>query len=269
MAGVYYGRRRLVGAHQELRDFFDRALRRGQPDTLCPPPGERIEPRQGEREMAAPLVPRHGMDLVHDDRPDRPQHFAGALGRQNQIERFRRGDQDVRRLLEHRLPLRLGRVTSADQRPHLDIGQPLLPQARTDLGERLREVFLDVVRERLERRDVDALNLILQYAVEPLADERINRRKERRKCLTGPGGRGDEDVVALLNDRPRPLLRLGGLLEALGEPVLNNRMEARQRHKARNIPEPGALVNRRVQYLISLELLEKLLYNRPLCADVL
>ena len=91
------------------------------------------------------------MDLVNDHRPDRPQHLAGAFGREDQIERFGRRDEDVRRMLEHRLPLRLRRVPGADQRPHFDVGQPLLRQRRANLGQRLGEVLLNVVRQRLER----------------------------------------------------------------------------------------------------------------------
>jgi len=122
MACVDDRRQRLIGSDEELRDLLDRSLGGRQTDPLGSLPDERIEPGEREREVATPLVARHRVDLVHDHRPHRPQHLAGAFGREDEVERFRRRDEDVGWATEHRLPLRLRRVPGPDKRPHLDVG---------------------------------------------------------------------------------------------------------------------------------------------------
>jgi len=49
---------------------------------------EVLQPLERQRQVAPPLVARHGVDLVHDHRAHAAQHFAGPLGGENQIERF-------------------------------------------------------------------------------------------------------------------------------------------------------------------------------------
>src|SRR3989449_10790149 len=62
--------------------------------------------------------------------------------------------------------------------------------------------LLDVVRERLQGRDVDHLRLVAQRPVEPLPQQRVDRGEEGGERLPRPGGRGDEGVPAPLNQRP-------------------------------------------------------------------
>ena len=45
------------------------------------------------------------MNFVDDHRLDRAQQLAALAGGEHQIERLGRGDQNVRRMAEHRLPL--------------------------------------------------------------------------------------------------------------------------------------------------------------------
>ena len=83
------------------------------------------------------------------------------LGAEQDVERLRRGDDDVRRPAVHLLPLARRRVAGADPGADVDVRQALPLQVLADAGERLLEVLLDVVRQRLERRDVDDLRLVL------------------------------------------------------------------------------------------------------------
>jgi hypothetical protein len=92
--------------------------------------------------VAPPLVAGDGVDLIDDDRPHRAQHLARPLGGEDQVERFGRGDEDMRRLFHHRLAVGLGRVACAEQRADFAVG--------ADLGQRLGQILLDVVREGLE-----------------------------------------------------------------------------------------------------------------------
>ena len=142
-------------AHEQARDPLDRPLRRREPDPHRPPLAQRFEPLEREREMRAALVARGGVDLVDDHRARAAQRLAAALGREHQVERLGRGDEDVRRALDQARAARRGRVARA----HLgaDLGQlrAALARDRGDLGQRRDQVLAHVGRERLQRRDVD------------------------------------------------------------------------------------------------------------------
>ena len=96
--------------------------------------------------------------------------------------------------------------------PDLDIlGGGILPhfaQALADAGKRCLQVALDVVRERLQGRDIDDLRLVRELAGEPLTDQPVDGRQESGQRLTGARGCRDQDV-ATREDRG-PGLGLGG-----------------------------------------------------------
>ena len=141
--------------------------------------------------MGAALRPGDGVHLVEDQRVDAAQQLARAR-REQEEERLRRRDQDVRRLAEHRRALLLRRVAGADGDAEL----------RPEPGERPAEVPLDVVVERLERRDVEHAQPDVRRSREP-----VDRRQERRERLPRAGRRLDEDVSAARDRRPALLLR--------------------------------------------------------------
>ena len=68
---------------------------------------------------AAPVV-HHSVDLVHNECPHRIQHPATGLRSEQEIQRFRRSNEDVRRLLDERLALRGGGITGANFSAHVD-----------------------------------------------------------------------------------------------------------------------------------------------------
>jgi hypothetical protein len=94
--------------------------------------------------MSAALVARHGVDLVYDHGARRSEHAAAALRREQDVERLRSGDEDVRRRLCHPLPVGLRRVTGPHRRE--DLGNAESAQLR----ERLEQVLAHVVRESLQ-----------------------------------------------------------------------------------------------------------------------
>jgi hypothetical protein len=91
--------------------------------------------------MRAALVSRQGMDLIDDDRPHRAQHLPAAPGCEQYVKRLWRGHQNVRRLAEHRRPLALRRVASANQ--HADLRKLRINGGQ--LAKRALQVLLDVV----------------------------------------------------------------------------------------------------------------------------
>jgi hypothetical protein len=141
--------------------------------------------------MSAALRTGDRVHLVEDQRVDAAQQLARAR-REQQEERLRGRDQDVRRLPEHRRALLLRRVPGADGDAEL----------RAEAGKRAAQVPLDVVVERLERRDVEE--------PEPLTGrlgQTVDRREEGGERLPRAGRRLDQDVAAARDRRPALLLR--------------------------------------------------------------
>ena len=85
-----------------------------------------------------------------------------------------------------------GRVAGAHRHPEL----------RVETGERAAEVPLDVVVERLERRDVEQPEPLPGRLVQP-----VDAEEERRERLPGSGRGLDEDVPAVGDRRPSERLR--------------------------------------------------------------
>ena len=109
MSGVHEGTV-ATGADEEAADVGQRFLRRAQTDALIRA-GERLEPFEGKGQMRAALVAKHGVNLVHDDRADCPQHLPPRVAREQDVQRLRRRDEHVRGRSCHTSPLALGRVT--------------------------------------------------------------------------------------------------------------------------------------------------------------
>ena len=72
-----------------------------------------FETLEREREMRATFRAGHGVDLVDDHSPHATEHAPAANGRQQDVERFRRRNQDVRRLANHARSRRRSRVAGA------------------------------------------------------------------------------------------------------------------------------------------------------------
>src|ERR1043166_4975374 len=99
-------------ADQKPGDIFDRLLRGREADALQAAAGQVFQALQRQREVAAALVARQGVNLVYDHGPDAAQHLAGALRREDEVERLGRGHEDMRRS-PHHLLTRPSRSTSS------------------------------------------------------------------------------------------------------------------------------------------------------------
>jgi hypothetical protein len=116
-----------------------------------------FEPFEAEEEMDAALGGRDGVDFVDDDRLDVAEDFA-RLRCQNQVKRFRRGDEDFGRMPDDVAAIGGGGVARADgnfrrcEFVTLPFGYGL------NADERGAKVAVDVDGERLEGRDVEDPN---------------------------------------------------------------------------------------------------------------
>ena len=119
------GRRRLDHGHraaagEEAGDLLHRPDGRGQPDPLRRPIQQRVQPVERDRQVRTAFGAGDGVHLVDDDGPDAGQHLPGPAGQQ-QEQRLRGGDQDVRAVPGERPPIAGRGVAGADG--DADLGQ--------------------------------------------------------------------------------------------------------------------------------------------------
>ena len=153
---------------------------------------ERRQARQAERQMMAALGGGEGMQLVDDDAAQARKELLGVGIGQQQRQRFRRGHQQIGRPLALAQPPALRRVAGAALGAHRQL----------HLGDRHLEVAADVGRQRLERRDVERMQLALALGVgEVLAGpaalgELDQRGQEARQGLAAAGRRDQQRAPA-------------------------------------------------------------------------
>ena len=212
---------------QEAPDLLDGILRRREADAQQGMAAERGETLERQREMAAALVGRDGMDLVDDHGAGGRQHLAARDRAQQRVEGFGGGDDDMRRPAAHALPFAGRRVAGAHPGPDVDVGQAAPAQLFADAGQGRFEIALDVVGERLERRDIDDLRLVPEFARDALPHQIVDRGHESGQGLARAGGGGDQRIAAGLDQRPGVGLRRRGADEAILEPRRDGRMKQR------------------------------------------
>jgi hypothetical protein len=109
---------------------------------------------QAESQVHPAFLAGQGVDFVDDHRAHGLEDLPGTRAGEHEIQRFGRGDQDIGRPRQHRLALTLRRIAGANQ--HADLGeigaQLLCLPANT--RQRHTQVALNVVVQRLKRRDV-------------------------------------------------------------------------------------------------------------------
>ena len=148
--------------------------------------------------------------------PRRASIACSALRGEQNVERLGRGDQDVRRPLQHRRRSCISVSPVRTAARIVGISSPRCAGQRLNLAERHLEVFLDVVAERLQRRDVEDFGAVLQPAVERLAHQPVDAGQKRRQGLARAGGRAKSACSAGENGRPAFDLRLRRRAEARG-----------------------------------------------------
>ena len=154
-AGAFARASATPGAGEEGRGGGQRLLGGGQANAGHRRRGEAVQPFQTERQVGAALGAEDGMDLVDDDGARGAQHGAAAGAGEQQVKRFRRGDQDVRRPPGHRRARRRRRVSGPQAGPNFRGRRRIGGQAAAELRQyplqRRLQVAFDVVAQRLER----------------------------------------------------------------------------------------------------------------------
>jgi len=104
--GVGRGRKpqvRSVGgvwlAGEEFGDERERALGGGESNAVGTEMGDGVETLKGKCEMCSAFVAGESVNFIDDDGFNMAQDFAAAGGGEQDVERLRGGDKDVRREL--------------------------------------------------------------------------------------------------------------------------------------------------------------------------
>lgn len=183
-------------------------------------PGERLQPLERQREVQAALAAHHGVNLIDDDTAHAREHGAAGFRAEEDVERLRGGDHDVRRAPPHALPLVLGRVAGPDEGADLDIGQLHCAQLVPDAGERRLEVAADVIGESLQRRHIEDVGLVLQpAALQSLAHQQVDGREKGGERLSRARRRRDQRMPSRLDRGPGLRLRRRRRLKGALEPA--------------------------------------------------
>ena len=159
-----------------------------------------LETLERDREVRTALRSGNGVDLVDDDRAQRAEHPASTKSREQDVQRLGRRDEDVRRRAHHPRARRRGRVTGTHADSNLgevDVGSA---EPIAQLRQRPFEISLDVVVQRLERRDVEQMNRVRERAFEPGGDERVELPQECGERLSR-ARRGEDERVLPTRDR--------------------------------------------------------------------
>ncbi len=175
--------------------------------------------------MNAALVGRHGVDFVEDHRAGARQHLPARFRSQQHIERFRRGHQDMRRPAAHLVAFGGRRVAGAHPGADLHLDMAQLAQFLGDSGQRRFEIAVNVVGQRLERRDIDHLHRVGQGASHALAHQIVDGGEEGGQGLARAGRGGDQRVPPGLDPRPGIGLGRRGRAESSGEPARHGGVE--------------------------------------------
>src|SRR6266568_487417 len=186
-------------APEERRDLLRRADGRGQADPLELMADEVPEALEADRQLGPSLIRGELVNLVDDDPTNAPKVFPQLASREQNLERLRGRDEDIRRTPSDRGPLLGGRVAVADRDAHVE-------SVREE-----RHATEHVSVQRAQRRDVQArrwLGLVVQDAVEDGQDRGLG--------LPDPGRRDQQHVGPRQDPRDRALLRFRERLDPEG-----------------------------------------------------
>jgi hypothetical protein len=175
--------------------------------------------------MAAALAARHCVNFIDDDGGYGREHVASRLRAQQDVERLRCRHDDVWRATSCLSSLVLWRIASAHPRADFDVADGVSAQMLANARKRRLEILLDVVRQRLQGRDVDDARFVRQSPLTALARQLIDHGQERGQRLTRTRRCGDEHILARLDGGPRVQLRGRRARESLGEPAADGRMK--------------------------------------------
>src|SRR5436309_4547013 len=177
----------VLVAGEELRFLLDWRDGGTQPDPNEISTGLLTETFEADRQQRTALRGADLVDLVEDDPLNVREVFAELRRTQDDGNALRRRDEDVWRVAD--LPLSFFRrgVPRPDADPDEWFGLARFPRQLCQFAEWLFKIAVDVVRERLQRRDVQAVDPVLEFPTKLLRVQLVDDRQESRERLAAPG----------------------------------------------------------------------------------
>src|SRR5882724_5295180 len=164
MADVHHYRIWVMVAGKKVGHGFDWLLRGRESDAHGTLNRQRIQALKGESQVGAAFVVGHSMDFVHDDGVYVSKNAAALLSSEQNVERFRRGHQDMGRPLQHPLTFMHERVAGPDGCPNLRHQQTFFAGQSSDLPQRPFQIFLDIIPQGFQWRYVENLRTVSKLA---------------------------------------------------------------------------------------------------------
>ncbi len=179
--------------------------------------------------MAATLTAGHRVDLVDDHGAHLREHGAAAVGTEQHIQRFRRGDEDMGRPPAHGAAFGLRSIARAHGRTDAVRRQVQRLQLTADAFQRRQQVDLDVVGQGLQWRHIQNAGFVGQRRFAAFAHQRVDRGQKGGQRLSRSGRGGDQRRQSLLDQRPGTSLRLGRASKSRCKPACDSGMKVMHR----------------------------------------
>ena len=141
--------------------------------------------------MRTTLVADESMDFIDNYRFDMPQPLATFDPRQQQVQRFGCGDEDVRRPSSQCRAVLGGGVAGSQADANRGNFEPFLLSQREDLVEWTLQIPLHVVRQGPQGGDIDHAQLIVQFPGNTQFQQPVNGGQKGRQRLPRSGGRSN------------------------------------------------------------------------------
>ena len=154
-----------------------------------------------DRQVGAALVAGEGMQFVDDDELRVAQMHRVIFLREHDGEAFRGRDEKVRRLTSKLCAFGCGRVARAQ------MYEQFLFQSHA--GNRRLQVLADVVGERAQRGDIDALHAVCERALIEFSQKEIKDTEKTGEGFAAAGRGREKDRFAIKNRRDAAQLCIG------------------------------------------------------------
>src|SRR5260370_37277115 len=171
--------------------------------------------------MRAAFVISDSVNFIDNDGFNGCEDLPALRRGEEDVQRFGRSDQDVRRPREHRAALVSKSVAGAHGGAYVRTGHAALPRELKDFAKRRLQVFLNIVAQRLERRDVKHFGAVRQVPGESFPDEPVDADEKCRESFSRAGRRRDQRGLAGQDMRPALRLWLGWSAKAPDKPFLD------------------------------------------------
>ena len=163
------------------------------------------------------------MNFVHDDRFDGTQSLAG-IGSQQEVKRFRRGDENIRGMAQKSGALRRRSVPRSNRNLRFVKCGAQAPRGLRDAHQRRAQIALHVNGQCLDRRYIEDAAALL-FSRNRSEHQPVDAPQKSGQRFAGAGGSKDQSGFTARDGRPTLQLRLRRSSKNRFKPLSDSRME--------------------------------------------